>query len=136
MKARGYFVKDYAGDWIFFQNEDEAKDYAEQTDAAILYGFLPSDVIQSASDGAEAGISGDGTEAGGSSPGLPQSWRSHDLTPGHAYDSIHFGVVCYEGVDAFYGQNTHKFKGNIQGLVRYVQAHKLDEFLKPKGAAE
>lgn len=58
------------------------------------------------------------------------TWKAHDLIPGRAYESIHFGTVKYVGLDHFHGQTTHAFEvGRMQ--YRYWSTEKLHQFLLP-----
>ncbi|MCZ3377480.1 hypothetical protein [Rhizobium sp. AG207R] len=43
--VRGWFVKDYADGWIYFDNEEDAKLQVDATGAMMLLGVAPYDLI-------------------------------------------------------------------------------------------
>jgi len=104
----GWFVKDFADGWIFCDNEADATRQAEATGAMLLVGFSKTALVRA-------------------------DWEAHDLVPGRAYESIHFGLVTYVGVDTFHGETTHEF--SAAGHPKYRKPEALGDFLKPRSSA-
>lgn len=62
---------------------------------------------------------------------MSEKWKAEDLIAGRSYESIHFGIVTYMGVDDYLGSKTHEFDVG-RGERRYWRTEALGAFLKPK----